>query len=61
MIMYALKYLLEHAGNKDLRPVHTRHNLNAYLIRIWMMHIKYALVPSTLQVDLSNLCGVSIT
>ena len=30
-----------------LRPVHTRHNLNAYLIRYWMMRIKYALVPST--------------
>ena len=46
------------------RPVHTRHNLNAYLIRYWMMRIKYALVPSTLlkrQVDLSNLQGVSIT
>ena len=41
-----------------LRPVHTRHNLNAYLIRYWMMRIKYALVPSTLlkkQVNLSNL------
>ena len=25
------------------RPVHTRHNLNAYLIRYWMI-----LVPSTL-------------
>ena len=31
-----------------LRPVHTRHNLNAYLIRNWTMRIKYALVPSTL-------------
>ena len=31
-----------------LRPVHTRQNLNAYLIRYWTMRIKYALVPSTL-------------
>ena len=50
--------------NRTSRPVHTRHNLNAYLIRYWTMCIKYALVPSTLlkkQVDLSNLRGVSIT
>ena len=57
-------FLLVLVFNSNLRPVHTRHNLNAYLIRYWTMRIKYASVPSTLlkkQVDLSNSRGVSIT